>query len=173
MDTFLDRYGERLSPVAHEAVSWLRNRLGAYLRERGEPRTITHGDFRTDNLLFDGRGGEVPIATVDWQTVGIGPGAIDLAYLLTTSLDTSVRVEVQDELIEAYHDRLGALGVTGYPLDALRTDYARHAFQGVLMLTCAAVLVEQTDRGDAMFLAMIERSATAVRDLGTKRLVEA
>lgn len=172
IDTFLDRYGERLSPAAREVVVWLRARLGAYLGDRGAPRTVTHGDFRTDNLLFDGRGGEVPIATVDWQTVGIGPGALDLAYLLTTSLEPAVRAEVEATLLALYHDRLGALGVRGYPLEALRTDYARHAFQGVLMLTCAAVLVGQTVRGDAMFLAMIERSATAVEDLGAKRLVE-
>ena len=40
------------------------------------------------------------------------------------------------------------------------------------MLTCAAVLVEQTERGDAMFLAMIERCAAAVEDLDAKRCLE-
>ena len=49
--------------------------------------------------------------------------------------------------------RLGALGVTtGYDAARWPTDYAFHAFQGVVMLVCAAVLVERTERGDAMFL---------------------
>ena len=36
------------------------------------------------------------------------------------------------------------------------------------MLVCAAMIVERTTRGDAMFLTMIERSATAVDDLDAR-----
>ena len=41
------------------------------------------------------------------------------------------------------------------------------------MLVCAAIIVERTERGDAMFLTMIERCATAVDDLGSRRRLEA
>lgn len=172
VEAFLGRYGERLSAPARDVVGWLRPMLGAYLADGGDPRTVTHGDFRTDNLLFEARGGAVPMATVDWQTVGAGPGALDVAYLLTTSLDREVRVAHERTLLAAYHERLSELGVSGYPMGALRAAYARHAFQGIVMLTCAAVLVEQTERGDAMFLAMIERCAAAVEDLDAKRCLE-
>ena len=37
--------------------------------------TLTHGDFRLDNMLFDARGGEVPLAVLDWQSPAIGIGA--------------------------------------------------------------------------------------------------
>jgi hypothetical protein len=170
---FLDRYGDRLTAPARAVVEWLHPRLGGFLDGPDGPSTVTHGDFRTDNLLFGGRGGEVPLATVDWQTIGHGRGALDLAYLLTTSLDPEVRRAEESALLAAYLERLGELGVTGYDAAALRSDYARYAFQGVVMLSCAAMLVERTARGDEMFLTMIERCANAVDDLDARRTLEA
>jgi len=167
-DGFLERYGDALGAPARAVVEWLRPRLPAYYAGPGGPTTVQHGDFRTDNLLFDGRRGAVPMATVDWQMVALGAGALDVAYLLTTSLDTEDRRRHEHALLGAYHDRLCSHGVTGYDAAALFEDYAFHAFQGVVMLVCAAMLVERTDRGDAMFLTMIERSASAVDDLDAR-----
>jgi aminoglycoside phosphotransferase (APT) family kinase protein len=167
-DGFLERYGDEVGAPARAVVEWLRPRLPAYYAGNGGPTTVQHGDFRTDNLLFEGRGGAVPIATVDWQMVALGAGALDVAYLLTTSLETEDRRCNERDLLASYHDRLCSLGVTGYGLDALFEDYAFHCFQGVVMLVCAAMLVERTARGDAMFLTMIERSATAVDDLDAR-----
>jgi hypothetical protein len=167
-DGFLERHGEALSAPARAVVAWLRPRLPAYYAGHGGPATVQHGDFRTDNLLFDGRGGAVPMATVDWQMVAVGAGALDVAYLLTTSLDVEDRRRHERDLLARYLDRLCALGVTGYGAEALFEDYAFHCFQGVVMLVCASMLVERTARGDAMFLTMIERSASAVDDLDAR-----
>jgi hypothetical protein len=169
---FLDRHGDQVSSSARSVIEWLMPRLGVYLAGRGGPQTIIHGDYRTDNLIFGGRGGAVPLATVDWQTVAHGCGALDLAYLLTTSLEPEVRRAREHELLETYHDRLRALGVGAMSATTLFDDYAWHAFQGVMMLVCSAMLVVRTERGDAMFLTMIERSATAVDDLGARARLE-
>lgn len=170
---FLDRYGDQVATPSRAVVEWLIPRLSAYLAGRGGPSTVIHGDFRTDNLLFGGRGGEVPMATVDWQTLGHGAAALDVAYLLTTSLEPDVRRAREHELLGEYLDQLRSLGVTDYDPGALFDDYAWHAFQGVVMLVCSSMLVERTERGDAMFLTMIERSAAAVDDLGARERLEA
>jgi len=167
-DGFLEHYGDAVRAPVRAVVEWLAPRLPAYYAGHGGPMTVQHGDFRTENLLFEGRGGAVPLATVDWQMVALGAGALDVAYLLTTSLDTADRRRHELDLLAAYHDRLCSLGVTGYDGAALFEDYAFHAFHGVVMLVCASMLVERTDRGDAMFLTMIERSATAVDDLDAR-----
>ena len=166
-DLFLERYDGALSPVSRNVVEWLKPRLGTYLEGHAGPQTVIHGDYRTDNLLFDGRGGEVPLAVVDWQTIGHGSGALDVAYLLTTSLETDVRRAEERTLLRGYLGRLRELGVTDYGEDALVADYVWHAFQGIVMLVCASVIVVRTPRGDEMFLTMIERCATAVEDLGS------
>ncbi len=165
---FLDRFGDELTVPTRHVVEWLAPRLEAYYAGRPGPTTVQHGDFRTDNLLFEGRHGAVPMATVDWQMVTIGAAALDVAYLLTTSLDTEDRRRHEHELLDAYHERLCELGVTGYGRDALFDDYAFHSFQGVVMLVCASIIVERTERGDAMFLTMIERSAAAADDLDAR-----
>lgn len=48
--------------------------------------TLTHGDFRLDNMLFDANDGAVPLAVLDWQSPAIGPGAVDVAYFLGLAL---------------------------------------------------------------------------------------
>jgi len=171
-DGFLEHYGDRVSRSARSVIEWLMPRLGTYLAGRGGPQTVIHGDFRTDNLIFGGRAGTVPMATVDWQTVAQGCGALDLAYLLTTSLEPEVRRQFEDELLAVYHARLQSLGVTDYAAQALFDDYAWHAFQGVMMLVCSAMLVLRTERGDAMFLTMIERGSIAVEDLDGRARLE-
>ena len=172
-DAFLERYGDALSAGARGVVEWLGPRLGRYMEGRAGPQTVIHGDFRTDNLLFEGQGGVVPMATVDWQTIGHGCAALDVAYLLTTSLTTEARRRDEHALLEVYLDRLRSLGVSGYGMADLQSDYVWHAFQGVVMLVCASMIVARTDRGDRMFLTMIERSAAAVDDLGSRRALEA
>ena len=49
------------------------------------PFAVIHGDYRLDNLMFppDGDG----VVALDWQTVGVGPPARDIAYFLGTSLE--------------------------------------------------------------------------------------
>jgi aminoglycoside/choline kinase family phosphotransferase len=171
-DAFLERHGAALSDEARGVVEWLKPRLATYFAGRDGPKTLIHGDYRTDNLLFDGRDGEVPLAVVDWQMAAHGSGAHDVAYLLTTSLDPQVRRDHERELLAGYLARLVDLGVADYDAAALHADYAWHAFQGIVMLVCAAVIVERTDRGDDMFLTMIERAATAVEDLDSRRVME-
>jgi aminoglycoside/choline kinase family phosphotransferase len=170
---FLDRFGDELSAATRGVVEWLAPRLGAYYAGRPGPKTVQHGDYRTDNLLFDGRSGAVPIATVDWQMVTVGAAALDVAYLLTTSLDVEDRRRHEHDLLDTYHERLGALGVGGYDRETLFDDYVFHTFQGVTMLVCASIIVERTDRGDTMFLSMIERCAAAVDDHDARRLLGA
>jgi Ecdysteroid kinase-like family len=169
---FLDRFGDELTSATRGVVEWLAPRLRTYYAGRPGPKTVQHGDYRTDNLLFDGRSGRVPMATVDWQMVTLGAAGLDVAYLLTTSLDVEDRRHHEHDLLDTYHERLCALGVRGYDRDALFDDYVFHTFQGVTMLVCASIIVERTDRGDAMFLAMIERCAAAVDDHDARRLLE-
>jgi hypothetical protein len=65
----------------------------------------------------------------------------------------------------AYLGRLTELGVTGYTSDAMAADERHGCFQGPFITMLGAIAVGQTDRGDAMFVAMAERSAAQIVDL--------
>lgn len=167
---FHTRFDTRLAPAAVALVDRLVDRLGPYLHRRPEPWTVTHGDFRADNLLFGGDG--VRVVVVDWQTVGLGPPAGDLAYLLGTSLSVERRRATERDLVGRYTDGVRAHGAD-VDDEWLWTEYRRGAFAGLLMAIIASVLVRQTDRGDDMFVAMAERSATMAADLAAASLLPA
>jgi len=49
------------------------------------------------------------------------------------------------------------------PAEVARHEFSRYTLQPIVMLVAASVIVEQTERGDEMFLAMIERAVIAPR----------
>ncbi len=152
---FNERYGDRLAPELRAVGDAVVARLADYIAYRPDPLTVVHGDYRLDNLLFDGAS---PVVAVDWQTVARGPALTDVAYFLGTSPTPDVREAHEEPLVREYHEALIARGVTGYDWDRCWHDYRRFAFAGYLMAVGASMLVAPTDRGDLMFLAMAERS---------------
>ena len=159
-DQFLERYARRLDGATRETVEALKARLDLYGDYVTPHPCVTHGDFRAENLLIDAVGGTIPMAVVDWQTIGVGSPLLDVAYFLTTSLSAEDCATHEDELLDEYLERLAGYGVH-YAPDVARHEYARYTLQPVLMLVAASVFVEQTERGDDMFLEMIGRGVAA------------
>ncbi|MCC5871368.1 MAG: phosphotransferase [Gammaproteobacteria bacterium] len=159
---FLARYGERLSADHRRLVEVLNDRFGDYLGSGAGPRTVTHGDYRLDNMMF---GGPYPIAVVDWQSPGVGLGAADAAYFMGTALDPEVRRGCEQDVLGAYYAELERYGIANYSFDRCWSDYCRASFAGLVMAVIASMIVGQTPRGDAMFMAMARRSAAMAIDL--------
>lgn len=162
---FRERYEAALDDEVEQACDALFSHLAAHLGGREGPVTIVHGDYRLDNLLFGGLGGGVPVAVVDWQTVGTGSGADDVAYFLGGGLLPEDRRASEHEIVRDYLDRLRAAGVEGYSWDDCWRDYRRGTWSGLLMAVAASMLVERTERGDEMFLTMARRAARHALDL--------
>lgn len=53
--------------------------LNANLPEDDGQVSVVHGDFRLDNMIFDGHGGHV-LALIDWELSTLGHPMADLAY---------------------------------------------------------------------------------------------
>lgn len=166
---FQERYAERLTSLVRWAGDELFGNLRAYVAPTGTPRTVVHGDFRLDNLLFHPTSDEV--AVVDWQTCALGAGPTDAAYFVGAGLRTEERGQHEVALVRDYHHQLEASGVTGYGWDECWADYRRGCWSGVLMAVAAAMLVERTARGDEMFLTMAERHASQADDLSAAELL--
>jgi hypothetical protein len=154
--------------------------IGAWQLTRLEPSSVVHGDYRLDNLLFapDGSGategpGAPAVLAIDWQTAAVGPPLRDVAYFLGTSLATHVRRSAEESLVAEYHSAVVDRGVTDYDADRCWTDYRLGHLQGpmICILGCIYASGEQSERSDAMFLAMARRSCAAIRDLRSLDLV--
>ncbi|MEY2461517.1 MAG: hypothetical protein QOG30_3347 [Acidimicrobiaceae bacterium] len=170
-DGFRTRYTERLDPDVFELCERFIPRLASYLTERPGPWTDAHGDYRLDNLLFGTDAGGPPVAVVDWQTVAHGPGVADLSYFIGAGLLPDDRRAHEDDLVRAYHGALTAAGVE-LAWDDCWQQYRRHTFAGLMMAVAASMLVEQTERGDDMFMAMANRHGRHALDLDAEALID-
>ena len=173
-ETFLEQLGDALSPETREtllacvplAETWS-------LARQSERFGLVHGDYRLDNLLFPPATASDPaaVAAIDWQTLSLGLPARDLAYLLGTGLSVADRREHERELVGEYHASLLVYGVEDYSPELCWDDYRFAMLQGPLVSVFGCAYGARTERGDAMFAAMVERSCAAIRDLGTLELV--
>jgi aminoglycoside phosphotransferase (APT) family kinase protein len=130
-----------------------------------------HGDYRLDNLLF--APDRTAVTVVDWQTLGAGLPARDLAYFAATSLLPEARGGLDHTLVDAYHDELLTYGITGYDRETCWRDYRLGMLQAPLLTTLGCAFASTTERGDEMMLVMLQRGCQAIRDLGSMELVSA
>lgn len=165
-EAFKARYADRLKPHCREVGDWLAPRALTWPAEQDGPRCLTHNDFRPDNMMFGTADGGHPITVLDWQSFAYGVGATDLAYFLAGALQPSVRREAEPEMLALYLDTLRENGVADYGMDDLKRDYGRGGYLLFLTAFFAAMIVTQTDRGDEMFLQMLESAATHMLDHG-------
>jgi hypothetical protein len=170
-DGFRTRYEERLDASVFALCERFIPRLGAYLADRPGPWTVAHGDYRLDNLLFGTDAPAPPVAVVDWQTVAHGPGVADLSYFLGAGLLPDDRRAHEGDLVRAYHAAMRAAGVD-LAWDECWQQYRRHTFAGLVMAVAASMLVEQTERGDDMFMAMANRHGGHALDLDAEALID-
>lgn len=166
-DAFLDRYRATLDPAAVEVGTHLRAHVADWLQGAPAALTLTHGDFRLDNMLF--RPGALTV--VDWQTVRLGCGPADVAYFLGAGLDPDIRRRHERDLVARYYQALFAYDIGDYSFDACWDDYRRHSYGGYVMAVIASILVGRTERGDAMFMAMANRHAAQATDLAAADLL--
>jgi hypothetical protein len=127
------------------------------------PMTLSHGDYRLDNMFFTGD----DVVLCDWQLADRSRGARDLAYFLTQSLTAACRAEHQTRLVQRYVDRLASRGVEGYGFDVVWEDYKVAAlFSFVYGIVAAGGLDHEDPRARELTGEMIQRSADAILDLG-------
>lgn len=149
---FTARYGTDVPPHVTTAGDLVFGRIESYLAPRPGLRTVTHGDFRLDNLLLHGP----TVTVVDWQTCALGHGAADVAYFLGAGLLPDARREAEADLLAAWAKGVGATDVEEH--------YRHGTWAGLVMAVGASMMVQQTERGDRMFLAMAARHAQHALD---------
>jgi hypothetical protein len=159
---FVGRYKDKLKPASMEICRKFIGSFDAWQAQQQASKLIglVHGDYRLDNMIF-GTGNQLTV--VDWQTVVTGPIMVDFAYFTGSSLKIEDRQKCLDELLEFYIDALG--DGTGMTKDLAKEGLRTQTFFGVMMCIASPMLVERTERGDEMFMTMMERHCAAITDL--------
>jgi hypothetical protein len=167
---FMTTFGGYLSTDAKDVIQRFGQQIAGWVDGRDPPSTVTHGDYRLDNLMFAGPHGGAPIAAVDWQTPGHGLGITDVSYFLGAGVRPVERRQIERGLVDDYGQALADYGVA-VDADELWVQYRRDAYAGVVMSVIASQIVGTNDRSEAMFAAMATRHAQHVLDLESESLL--
>jgi thiamine kinase-like enzyme len=159
------RLGELCTPRLRLIGDRYAELLPWFIDELSEPKTVVHGELRGDNLFFDTDGQPV---LVDFQTVQLAAGMVDVAYLLSQSLDTDLRYTRESELIHRYHETLLTSGVSDYSWDKAWRQYQVGVMAAFTFPVMAMMQYDITnDRGRTVLEAMLKRGALALHDHST------
>src|SRR5262249_38107515 len=92
-DITLEKLGGRMTADDRETFTTTMGLVTNWLLAEYDRFALLHGDYRLDNMLFDP--GRSRVSVVDWQTLGVGLPARDLAYFTATSLDSQLRSAIE------------------------------------------------------------------------------
>jgi aminoglycoside phosphotransferase (APT) family kinase protein len=165
--------GHLLPAAVRDAAPTLNERILRLIDDLDTgPLTITHSDYRLDNMFFGLPGADYKLAVFDWQIANRGGASFDVAYFISGSLEVEDRRRYEMDLLRAYHDALLARGVRDYSRDDLVLDYRRIM---ILMLANTiggvASLNTTNERGVMLFELLFRRVSAAVSDLDSLELL--
>ncbi len=159
-------FGDRMTPEIRDALPDMGPRITAMMEQyRDRPMTLTHGDYRLDNMFFGNEGSGYDLAVFDWQSPSQAWGAYDIAYFLYGNVDIETRRAHEMEALRTYHDTLLANGVTGYPWEQCLDDYVSSLVVSLaIWIINAATLDTANERGRELFTIIFDRLVAAVTD---------
>ena len=163
---FLERYGSELPARAlrwcEQFVEGIPEWIAGHF---DDPFTMTHGDFRLDNLFFSDNG---DVTVIDWQMCMRAPGQADLVYFCANNLTVEMRRSHERELVERY---VTALHRAGVPSDRITVDSVWSGYLEGLVFYAASfgasllTINPANERGAALFDVLVRRTFAALDDL--------
>ena len=171
----LERFGSLFPDRMRNLAEAFGPRVADHMRNLATgPQTLTHGDFRLDNMFFTATGRK-DFTVIDWQTSGlIGDGLYDLAYFMTTSVSTEVRRGIEREALMEYCDVLRGAGVKHFTFEQCWYNYRRNIFGMLVPSVCAGGGI---DMGNERIRAKVEtllcRTLAAIEDLDAAEFMPA
>ena len=163
---FVERFSHRLAP---EHLAFI-EAIGVaddcpMFNLRSANFALEHYDYRLDNVMINTAGQSPQVTAVDWQSVRVGKPLNDVAYFLGSAVEPDVRRSIERDILLEYHTGLLESGVQNYSFEECFVDYRKGVYAGFAVTVIAAVVVEQTERGDDMFTTMARRYAQMALDL--------
>jgi aminoglycoside phosphotransferase (APT) family kinase protein len=131
------------------------------LTASNEPATLVHGDWRLDNLFFDGD----DVIVIDFQLTGLASGTYDLGYFVSQSIDRSVRAGREDELVDRYLSALAAHGVVRDRDEVMRQFKLAVCQCFIYGVSSFPSYTELPERSQQLIRLLLGRAAQAIVDL--------
>ncbi len=163
---FLERFGDE---IPDRCLRWcerfVQNIPDWIAGHFDEPITMTHGDYRLDNLFFFDDGS---VAVIDWQLAMRAPGQADFVYFCANNLTVEMRRAHEHDLLARY---VAGLHAGGVPTDAVTVESVMQGyleglvFYGVSFGASLLTIDAANERGSALFDVLVRRTFAAIDDL--------
>lgn len=162
----LAKFGDFFSDDMRRLAETLVGGISAQIERVGVgPRTLSHGDFRLNNMFFGGEDGG-GIGVIDWQISGVRSPLYDVAYFMGSSVRTEVRREIEREVVEEYTGMVGEMGVRGFTFEESWRLYREQTLANLLVMVLASGGLDLEDeRGKQAVEVGLQRGLAMVEDL--------
>jgi len=172
-DKMVDTYGNLISEYTRGQKDAFLSAIPALQKERNtQPRTLCHGDFRMENLLYGTRPGQHPVVVIDWQGPLRCHGMFDVALFLGQSTKTMVRREHELALLQRYTEGLERAGVDTLDASGVWEDYRRTMLYDWVYTAVVTGSLDVTNETTSAWMAkMVARQSAASEDLNVFELL--
>lgn len=170
-EIFLRRYQSHLSPNEFAVIDELIPMIKDCHQVSTDFKTISHGEPRVDNVIFDMHSTPAKAYLIDWQFTDCQSPMSDLAYFCSGSLTTADRRTCENELISLHHQAMYKLN-SEYSLATAKEEYAFHLIFGLAMTIGAAVSVAEGEQQDQLLVTLAQRNCAAISDWNSIALAQ-
>jgi len=137
------------------------------------PNTLAHGDYRADNMFFDEQN---KLVVLDFQLIGTGIGAYDLAYFITQSIAADDASKHERELFDRWIDGVSSGGAPKELVDK-KALWEHYRSAALFCLAYPIVASRGMDLSDKRSFELVDcmntRFDRAVRELNLVSLLPA
>ncbi|MFC9838491.1 phosphotransferase family protein [Rhodococcus sp. NPDC127530] len=125
--------------------------------------TLTHGDPRVDNVLFENSDAGVSAVLLDWQVTGLRNPMYDFGYFMSGSVDVTERRLHETRLLKRYIE-VFAEKSSGYDEHQATADYRIQLLSGLYVTLAAVAVLPDNDVVNRLILALLQRNCAAAAD---------
>ena len=156
----LHQAGELIPVKLHtQAIHYARNRQQAMRFLTEAQQTLVHHDCHPGNLFWN----QSQPGLLDWQLIRFSEGISDIAYFLSTSLNTETRRLHEVSLIAIYAQCLQDNGIVGIDVNILLHRYRAHLiypFEAMIITLAIGGMMNLESNHE-----LIRRTVAAIEDL--------
>ena len=163
VDITLERIGAGMPDSSERTARRIGGNFRAVMEDQCMgPQALAHWDYRVENLFY---GPNDQFAVIDWQLMMVTNPATDLAYLISSNIDTELRRTLERDLMVSYLENLRRAGVADYDLNDLERDYRRAllAVSGIPIIGGSGFDMEN-QRSKTLFTTLGARMFQAIED---------
>lgn len=170
-ETAVERYRDRLPTADLDLIAAAGELVRRWYLLPQTRLTVSHGDPRVDNVLFEQVEGRTRAVLIDWQVTGLRNPMYDVGYFLSGSLSAEDRRATEHDLIDGYLRTFSAI-TGGYPREEAVEDYRTQLLSGLMITTAAIAVLPDDDVVNTLILALLERNCAAAHDWDSIRATE-